>query len=80
MILYEPVHNVERDVLAGEPGIGTKNVSACLPGWIKTLCEKFEEGEGYHLSHGAVSALCHTLIAARSRQHRLIFELTDKLK
>jgi hypothetical protein len=71
---YEPVHPVEAKTLEHEPTIGSTDVSECLPGWIKTFCEKFEAGEGYVMSHEAVRALAHTLIAARARNHRLIAE------
>jgi hypothetical protein len=68
------MHPCEARTLAAEPDLGSGDVSKCLPGWIKTLCEKFEAGEGYTLSPSAVSALAHTLIAARVRCHRLIKE------
>jgi hypothetical protein len=70
----EPVHPVEADTRQAQPGLGTGDVSPCLPGWIKTFCEKYERGEGYVLSHSAVGAVCHTLIAARVRAARLIRE------
>lgn len=66
-------------VLEHDPELGSSDVSKCLPGWIKTFCEKFEQKQGYELSHDAVSALCHTLIAARIRAERLVRE-RDELK
>src|SRR5690606_17695757 len=71
---YSAVHRIESMVLAMEPSIGTSDVSDCLPGWIKTFCEKHEAGEGYEISKHAVRSLLHTLIAARARQHRLAAE------
>lgn len=71
---YDAVHRRESQVWEAEPELGAGDVSICLPGWIKTFCQKFDEGKGYELSHNAVSALAHTLIAARVRCHRLIEE------
>lgn len=75
--LYDTVHPCEEKVLANNPDIGKDDVSKCLPGWIKTFCEKFEAGKGYVMSPSTVSALCHTLIAGRARCHRLIKERDD---
>jgi len=71
---YEAAHRVARVTLEAQSGLGMDDVSKCLPGWIKTFCEKSEAGEGCVLSHSAVNAIAHTLIAARARQHRLISE------
>jgi hypothetical protein len=60
--------------LAHEPDIGSTDESKCLPGWITSFCRKFEEGQGWALSHNAIIALCHTLIAARERSKRLVRE------
>lgn len=75
---YEFVHESERLTLEHEPSLGMDDVSKCLPGWVKTLCEAFARGNGITLSHDAVSNLAHTLIAARRRQHRLIAERDGK--
>lgn len=72
---YEVVHPVEQAVLDHEPTIGSSDISVCLPGWIKSFCVKFEEKTSWELSHAQVNAICHTLIAARVRQHRLVNEL-----
>ena len=77
---YVPTHPQEEKLLLVDPSLGSEDVSKCLPGWIKTFCEKFEKGEGYVMSHSAVSALAHTLIAARVRCHRLIQERDDARK
>jgi hypothetical protein len=73
------MNEVERKTLEAQPTLGASDVSKCLPGWITTFCEKFEAKEGYTLTHSAVSALCHTLIAARARAKRLVAE-RDKNK
>ena len=71
---YEYVHECERKTIEHQPGLGMDDVSKCLPGWVRSLCDAFEKGIGISLSHDAVSNLAHTLIAARRRQHRLIDE------
>lgn len=71
---YEFVHQAEKITLEHQSSLGGDDVSKCLPGWIKTFCEKFEAGEGFEMSPSAVSAMVHTLIAARARCHRLIRE------
>jgi hypothetical protein len=65
---------VERATLESEPDIGSGDCSKCLPGWIETFCAKFQAGGGYMMSHAAVSALAHTLIAAKIRCERLVRE------
>lgn len=69
-----PDHPVVSALLAAELGLGAGDESKCLPGWIASFCDWFEEGQGRTLSHCAVSALCHTLIAARERTRRLVRE------
>lgn len=64
----------ELETIKHQPELGQDDVSKCLPGWIKTLCDAHASGNGITLSAGAVSSLCHTLIGARIRQHRLIRE------
>ncbi len=71
---YDFIHPAEQRTVEQQPSLGGDDVSKCLPGWIRTFCEKFESGEGFVMSHSAVNALCHTLIAARARCHRLIGE------
>jgi hypothetical protein len=66
-------------LLAAEPNIGAGDESKCLPGWIRSFCEWLEAGKGVTLSHNAVSALAHTLIAARERAARLVRE-RDELR
>jgi hypothetical protein len=75
-IVHTPgrLHPLEIETREAEPNIGSGDVSKCLPGWIKTFCEKFEAGDGYTMSHAAVNALAHTLIAARARCERLARE------
>jgi hypothetical protein len=73
------MHQLEHKTLESDPNMGSSDVSKCLPGWIKTFCEKFEAKQGYLLTHAAVSALGHTLIAARVRAARLVGE-RDKNK
>lgn len=72
--LYDFMHYVEQRTLEHQPSLGDDDISKCLPGWVKTFCDKFESGEGFVMSPSAVSNLCHTLIAARARCHRLIRE------
>lgn len=67
-------------VLAREPNLGSTDVSKCLPGWIDTFVAKFSEGNGFTMSHNAVSALGHTLIAAKIRAERLVRERDEALK
>jgi hypothetical protein len=71
---YDFAHDAERATIEHDPSLGRDDVSRCLPGWIKTLCEASISGSGYALTPGALNALLHTLIAARARQHRLIRE------
>jgi hypothetical protein len=61
-------------LLEREPDLGAGDESKCLPGWIDSFCKWFREGRGATLSHAAVSALAHTLIAARQRARRLVRE------
>ena len=69
------MHVVEATtIMKNDPPVGCGDVSPCLPSWIKTMCDAFQKGEGYTLSHNAVSALCHTLIGARVRAERLVQE------
>ena len=67
-------HPLVQKVLDDEPGIGSGDESKCLPGWIDSFCKWFEEGKGTTLSHDAVRALAHTLIAAQQRAKRLATE------
>ena len=60
--------------------IGTTDVSECLPGWINSFCEWHEAGKGTTLSKHAVTALLHTLIAARERSRRLVRERDEAIK
>jgi hypothetical protein len=71
--IHTPAELIEQ-VLQREPNLGEGDASKCLPGWINTFCKKFEERQGYTLSHEGVNALCHTLIAARFRAERLVRE------
>lgn len=69
------MHVVEATtIMKNDPPVGRGDVSPCLPSWIKTICDAFQKGEGYTLSHAAVSALAHTLIGARVRAERLVQE------
>lgn len=69
------MHVVEATtIMKNDPPIGRGDVSPCLPSWIKTFCDQFQQGKGCELSHNAVSALCHTLIGARVRAERLVEE------
>jgi hypothetical protein len=69
------MHVVEATtIMKNDPPVGRGDVSPCLPSWIKTMCDAFQKGEGYTLSHAAVSALAHTLIGARVRAERLVQE------
>ena len=69
------MHIVEaKTIMKNDPPIGRGDVSPCLPSWINTMCDAFERGEGYTLSHGAVGALGHVLIASRVRAERLVDE------
>jgi hypothetical protein len=68
------MHEVEAATITSDKLAGQEDVSKCLPGWIRTMCNAFEKGEGYTLSHSAVSALAHTLICARVRAERLVRE------
>ena len=63
-----------RQVLENEPELGSGDESKCLPGWIDSFCEWYEKGEGQTLSKQAVTALFHTLLAARERARRLVRE------
>ena len=78
---YSPVrgfvmieHRQVQMLLDAEPNLGSGDESKCLPGWINSFCEWFEKGEPVTLSHSAISALGHTLIAARERARRLVKE------
>ncbi len=68
------MHVVEAATIASDTLAGQEDVSKCLPGWIRTMCDAFEKADGYMLSHSAVSALAHTLICARVRAERLVRE------
>jgi hypothetical protein len=68
------MHSVESATITSDKLAGQEDVSKCLPGWIRTMCDAFEKGQGYILSHSAVSALAHTLICARMRAERLVLE------
>jgi hypothetical protein len=67
-------------IMKNEPPVGRSDVSECLPGWINTICNAYERGEGYTLSHSAVSALAHTLICARVRAERLVRERDEAIE
>lgn len=71
---YDFIHAAEQATVEHDPNIGLGDVSKCLPGWIKTLCQANAAGRDHSLSAGSLGALLHTLIAARVRQHRLIGE------
>ena len=71
------MNETEQKIIANEPNIGSGDTSICLPGWIKSFCEAFEAGKGMNLSHNAVRALCHTLIAGRVRVERLVDERNE---
>lgn len=73
------MHSVEKSVLENEPNIGAGDASKCLPSWIEYFCWWFEEGNGKLLDHATVTALAHTLIAARVRAERLVKE-RDEIK
>lgn len=68
------MHVVEATTITSDTLAGQEDVSKCLPGWIRTMCDAFEQGKGYTLSHSAVSALAHTLICSRVRAERLVRE------
>jgi len=74
------MHNVEAATITSDKLAGQEDVSKCLPGWIRTMCDAFERGDGYTLSHSAVSALAHTLICARVRAERLVRERDEALE
>ena len=65
-------------IMANTPPVGQGDTSQCLPGWIETMCNAYEKGDGYTLSHDAVGALAHMLICARVRCERLVSE-RDKI-
>ena len=69
------MHIVEAEtIMKNNPPIGRGDVSPCLPSWIETMCNAFQRGEGYELSHDAVGALAHALIGSRVRAERLVEE------
>ena len=69
------MHVVEATtIMKNDPPLGRGDVSPCLPSWINTICDAFQKGEGYTLSHSAVRALGHTLIGPRVRADRLVEE------
>lgn len=68
------MHPAERRLLDAEPDLGAGDASECLPGWIESFCGWFEKGGPVTLSPAAVSALAHTLVAARVRAERLVRE------
>ena len=75
------MHEVEATtIMKSDPPVGRGDVSPCLPSWIKTLCDQFQQGKGCELSHNAVSALCHTLIGARVRAERLVRERDEAIE
>jgi len=67
-------------IMKNEPPVGRSDVSECLPGWINTMCNAYERGEGYTLSHSAVSAMAHTLICTRVRAERLVRERDEAIE
>jgi hypothetical protein len=77
---YETVHSVEEVTLQHEKNIGMADDARCLPAWIRSLSEVFENGTGKEMSKDAVRSLLHTLIACRKRQFRLISERDDLAK
>jgi hypothetical protein len=68
-----------KSVLEYQPDAGSGDESKCLISWINTLSKAFVDGNGYSLSHGAVSALLHTLICAKLRTERLVRERDNVL-
>ena len=78
------MHIVEAEtIMKNTPPIGRGDVSPCLPSWIETMCNAFQRGEGYTLSHDAVSALAHVMIGSRVRVERLVNErdaMIEKIK
>lgn len=68
------MHKVEQNLLDNEPMIGDGDASLCLPSWIQSFCEWFNTNESHEFSHDAISALTHTLIAAKVRAARLVNE------
>lgn len=70
-----PGHPFAREIVEKhDPGIGSTDASLCLPGWIDSFCEWHLRGEGYTLSKHQVTAILHTLVAARERAARLVRE------
>lgn len=65
-------HPLIQQVIDAEP--------KCLPGWIESFCKWHAAGKGTKLSKSGVSALCHTLIAARQRARRLVKERDEARK
>lgn len=65
-------------ILDREPELGAGDESKCLPDWIETFCQKWEEGEGITLSHRAAGNLLHTLVAAKMRTERLVKERDER--
>lgn len=75
------MHVVEAaTIMKNDPPVGRGDVSPCLPGWIETMCDAFQRGEGYALTHSAVSALAHTLIGGRVRAERLVQERDSRVE
>lgn len=50
------------------------DASYCLPHWIKTFSDAFDNVEGVVLSANAAAALYHTLLCAKLRTERLVKE------
>ncbi|TWU18021.1 DUF551 domain-containing protein [Allorhodopirellula heiligendammensis] len=76
---YEIVHPMESLMLAAEPGLGASDASECLDNWTRYFCNAAESDDDVLMTPQRVSALVHTLVAARQRARRLIAE-RDALK
>lgn len=70
--------NLVDQIITADKTIGSTDESRCLPGWIESFCKWHEAGEGCTLSPSAVSALLHTLVAAKVRTERLVKERDAK--
>lgn len=73
-------HQVVARLLEHEPELGAGDESKCLPGWINSFADWFEKGEEVKLRPSMVSALLHTLVAARQRARRLVAERNKALQ
>lgn len=71
---YEALHHWEEKIWEQQPNLGKEDISKCLPGWIKSLCDKFDQGGEHKFSHHAIGNIVHTLMGARVRCYRLIRE------